>query len=223
MSRFTLPCALAATLALAACASHPRAGDDFPPAWPEAAVPGEANGAIFQSGRDAALFENTVARSVGDTVTVRLVERTDAAKSSSTSTRKSTSVELPGPIIAGRPVTVNGTPVLENSIGNETGFDGEGSSKQSNRLVGDITVTVVGRLPNGNLLVRGQKWLTLNQGREFVRVQGVIRPIDIEPDNTIPSFKVAEAVIAYGGKGALADANRPGWLARFFSSPLAPF
>ena len=102
-------------------------------------------------------------------------------------------------------------------------FDGQGDSAQSNQLDGSITVTVVGRLPNGNLLVRGQKWLMLNQGKEFVRIEGVVRAIDVEPDNSLPSWKVADARIAYGGRGALADANSMGWLARFFQSPVMPF
>jgi flagellar L-ring protein precursor FlgH len=89
--------------------------------------------------------------------------------------------------------------------------------------VGDITVTVVRRLPNGNLVVQGQKWVNINQGSEYVRLQGIIRPIDIAPDNTIPSSEVADARIAYGQNGALADANRPGLLARFFDSPWLPF
>ena len=70
--------------------------------------------------------------------------------------------------------------------------------------------------PNGNLLVRGEKWLTLNQGQEFVQISGIVRPVDIGPDNSIPSFKVADARITYSGTGALADSNRPGLLTRFF-------
>ena len=84
-------------------------------------------------------------------------------------------------------------------------------------------MTVAQRLSNGNLLVRGQKWIAINQGQEYVRIQGIVRPIDIDPDNSISSLKVADAMIAYGGKGALADANSPGLLARFFNLPFLPF
>jgi flagellar L-ring protein FlgH len=188
-----------------------------------ATAPNVANGAIYQPGYDIPLFENTSARRVGDVLVIRLVENTSASKSSSTSTRKSTSAELPGPTIGGRPVTVSGTPILEASIGNESSFDGEGSSSQSNRLNGDIAVTVVARQGNGILRVRGEKWVTINQGREFVRVEGLVRAIDVLPDNTVPSTRVANATISYSGKGSLADANAPGWLARFFSSPKLPF
>ena len=183
----------------------------------------QANGAIYQVGHDVALFENSVARRVGDTLTIRLNERTNASKSSSTSTSKSTNIDMPGPIIGGRPVTVNGTEILSASVNNNAEFDGEGASTQSNRLEGDISVTVAQRLSNGNLLVRGQKWISINQGQEYVRIQGIVRPIDIDPDNTISSLKVADAMIAYGGKGALANANAPGLLARFFNLPFLPF
>jgi flagellar L-ring protein precursor FlgH len=215
--------ALVAGSALTGCVTAPKE-PDFSATWPEPPPTQEyANGAIFQVGHDVALFENRVARRVGDMVTIRLNENTNASKSSSTSTAKSTSVEMPGPVIAGRPVTANGTPILQAQVDNSTSFDGSGDSRQSNRLVGDITVTVAQRLPNGNLLVRGQKWITINQGREYVRIQGIVRPIDIDPDNSISSLKVADAQIAYGGKGALNDAATPGLLARFFNVPWLPF
>jgi flagellar L-ring protein precursor FlgH len=208
----------------AGCASLPRGDGPWEPPMPETPLaPSLANGAIYQAGYDIPLFENAVARRVGDVLTVRLVENTNASKSSKTSTAKGTAVSLPGPTIGGRPVTVNGTSILSGGMQNDASFDGEGSSSQSNRLNGDITVTIARRLPNGNLVVRGEKWITINQGREFIRVSGIVRPIDIEPDNSVPSAKVANASITYAGRGALADANAPGWLARFFMSPKLPF
>ena len=113
-------------------------------------------------------------------------------------------------------------PELAAGVGSSNSFDGSGDSALSNKLEGQVTVTVAQRLGNGNLLVRGQKWIGINQGREFVRIQGIVRPIDILPDNTIPSAKVADARIAYGGQGALADASTPGLLSRFFNSVLNP-
>ena len=218
-----LAATMAAALLLGACATH-ETMDDFPEeSWPEPPVAAANNGAIYQAGTDVALFENATARRVGDIVTIRLVESTNASKSSTTTTSKKTSISLPGPTIAGRPVTVNGTPILETSVDNDNSFDGGGDSAQSNQLRGDITVAVVRRMPNGNLLVRGQKWIGINQGREYIRIQGVVRPIDIQPDNSIDSTKVANASISYGGKGPIADANAPGLLARFFNSPWMPF
>jgi len=210
-------------VALAGCVSMPR-DPDYAATWPEEPPPATAgNGAIYQVGHDVALFENSVARRVGDTLTIRLNESTNASKSSSTSTSKSTAADIAGPTIAGRPVTVNGVEVLSGSLNSDTSFDGQGGSSQSNKLTGEVTVTVAQRLPNGNLLIRGQKWIAINQGKEYVRIQGIVRPIDIDPDNSISSLKVADAMISYGGKGALADANSPGLLARFFNSKWMPF
>ncbi len=219
-----LPLATIAML-LVGCAHAPA---DYEATWEPALPPDpvaavRTNGAIYQAGQDVRLFENTVARRIGDTLTIRLVENTDASKSSSTSTKKGTSVEMSGPTIAGRPVTVNGVEVLAAGVDNASSFDGEGSSRQSNSIFGDITVTVAKRWPNGNLFVRGEKWITINQGREFVRVSGIVRAVDIEPDNTVPSTKIADARITYAGRGAIADANAPGLLSRFFNSPWLPF
>ena len=221
--RYRNPVLVLAALALGGCVSMPQE-PDYNATWPE--PPPEAtagNGAIYQVGHDIALFENSVARRVGDTLTIRLNESTNASKSSSTTTSKSSSAEVAGPRVLGRPVTVNGTEVLAGGMESDTSFDGKGGSSQSNRLTGDLSVTVAQRLPNGNLLVRGQKWIAINQGKEYVRIQGIVRPIDIDPDNSISSLKVADAMISYGGKGALADANAPGLLQRFFNSKWMPF
>ncbi|WP_372764023.1 flagellar basal body L-ring protein FlgH, partial [Litorivivens sp.] len=154
---------------------------------------------------------------------VTLLEQTDASKQSSTSTAKEQSNSVPGVTLFGRGVTKDGIPILETSIDADQEFSGQGSSSQSNSLTGSITVTVGEVLPNGNLLVRGEKWVTINQGEEFIRVTGVVRPEDIGADNSVPSFKLADARITYSGKGAIADANRMGWLGRFFQSVLSPF
>jgi flagellar L-ring protein precursor FlgH len=212
---------VAAGLWLTACMT--RAPIDEEQEWPAPPPPPPQNGAIYQAGYDVALFENATARRVGDIVTIHLVEATNASKSSSTTTKKASTLALPGPKILGRPVTRNGVPILDTALDHSSSFDGAGDSKQSNQLTGDITVAIVKRLPNGNLVVRGQKWIGINQGREFIRIQGVVRAIDIQPDNSIESTKVGNASISYGGKGPLADSNAQSWLVRFFNSPWMPF
>jgi flagellar L-ring protein precursor FlgH len=214
----------AALLGLNACQlPHHPAKDDDGMSWAEEPAPQPTNGAIYQAGREVVLFENPAARHVGDLVTIVLNESTAAQKSSSTNTSKSTTDTLPGMTILGKALTVHGVPIMSNNIADAAKFAGEGDSAQSNSLQGFITVTVQKVLPNGNLYVKGEKQIAINQGSEFVRVTGVIRPIDLAPDNSIPSSKVANAKIAYGGKGALADANAQGWLSRFFNSPWTPF
>ena len=106
-------------------------------------------------------------------------------------------------------------------MGND--FSGDGASSLSNSLSGSITVFVAEVMPNGNLVIRGEKKLTLNQGDEYIRVTGIVRPMDVTPDNTIASTKVANAEIFYSGDGSINDANRMGWLARFFNGSMWPF
>lgn len=183
----------------------------------------DRHGAIYRAGQDLRLFEHYVARNVGDILTVRLAETTDAAKSASTTSKKSSKAELPGPSIAGRAVTVAGTKVLAGGIADETSFSGEGASKQSNRLFGDVTVTVVRRMPNGDLFVSGEKWIAINQGRESIAVSGIARAVDIEPDNSILSTRLGAARISYSGRGAIADSNTPGLFSRLFNVPWLPF
>ncbi len=215
------PAVLAVCL-LCACASrnrlHYNQAFDMPQIPPPA-----ADGAIFHTGYDTGLFQNPVARNVGDTVTVLLQESTSAKDSSQSSTAKSTQDSLSAPSLLGIPMTFHGKSFLSGSINNKNNFAGAGASSQSDSLVGAITVTVVKRLPNGNLVVRGQKLVQINQGEQYVRLQGIIRPIDISPSDTISSQQVADAQIAYGQTGALADANSPGLLSRFFNSPWLPF
>lgn len=187
-------------------------------AEPEPPAPAPASGSIYntsaagRSGRPLTLFEDARANRVGDILTVILREQTSAEKSANTSTEREAS--------AGVSVTSG---FGDESADSDSEFEGESEADQSNRLDGSITVTVAEVLPSGSLVVRGEKWLTINHGREYLRLRGIVRPEDIEPDNTVLSTKVANARIAYGGQGALADNNRPGWLTRFFQGPLWPF
>ena len=216
-----LPAVFAACV-LCACATQKALHYDQAFDMPQMPTP-SADGAIFHPGYDAGLFENATAHSVGDIVTILLQESTSAQKSSQTDTSKTTKDSLSAPSLLGIPMTYHGSSFLSGTINNGNTFSGAGDSKQSDSLIGAITVTVVKRLPNGNLVVRGQKLVQINQGEEYVRLQGIIRPIDIAPDNTISSQQVADAQIAYGQTGALADANQPGLLSRFFNSPWLPF
>ena len=217
--------ALAGAAALSGCAAlQEDGGRNFEPTWPDVTeMPKAAPGAIYAQGTETSLWQNVTARNIGDTLTIKLEESTEAEKSATSSSGKSTSAAMTGPTVLGRPVTMNGTPILEGSMGTDSKFTGNGAAAQSNKLDGYISVTVAKRFPNGNLLVRGQKWIAINTGREYVRLQGIVRPSDIAPDNSVVSWKVADAYIAYGGQGTIANANKPGLLYRFFNSPYTPF
>ena len=213
---------------LAGCASPPPVlrGDDAAYAVtdsPQPVAPEANHGAIFQSANATALFEDFKARRVGDILTVVLAERTNARKSANAATSKDSSLSMIDPVLGGLPVTRNGVPILNTEVDMNRSFDGQGDATQSNQLDGSITVTVAAVLPNGNLVVQGEKWVKINQGQEYIRLRGIVRPVDIRPDNSILSTQVADAQVAYGGTGALAQSNSPGWLTRFFNSPIWPF
>ncbi|MDH3977741.1 MAG: flagellar basal body L-ring protein FlgH [Gammaproteobacteria bacterium] len=191
---------------------------EYPPAMPPQPQSEQValTGSLYQANTSLDLFSDVKARRVGDTITILLNERTQATKSASTDASKDSSLDTGMPILMGNMVTNNGDDVLNNVWESEQDFSGSGSSSQSNRLDGSITVTVAEVYPNGNLLVRGEKWLTLNQGEEYVQVTGIVRPTDIATNNTLPSSKLADARITYSGNGAIADSNQPGLLARIF-------
>ena len=217
--------AFAVSLAtLSGCSVLPQPEESFAPPVPQQPeYEPPTSGSIYRSGTDVRLFEDLKANRVGDILTVRLVESTNASKNSATSTSKTTEAALQNPTILGIPVTRDGTNLFEGSLSGEQTFDGSGASSQSNSLSGDITVTVVERYPNGNLRIRGEKWVTLNQGQEFIRLSGIVRPTDIEPDNSLASTRIADARITYSSKGVMAAANKMGWISRFFHSVLHPY
>jgi flagellar L-ring protein precursor FlgH len=181
------------------------------------------DGAIFQAGQTIELFADQKARRVGDVLTIRLAENTNASKSATTKTAKTTAVNTTGPTLFGHSPTVGGVGLFTNTLNGADSFDGEGSATQGNTFTGSLTVTVVDVQQNGNLVVQGDKTLKLNQGDEFVHLSGVVRRADIATDNTVTSDKVAEAHISYSGKGVIAASNKMGWLARFFNSAYSPY
>lgn len=224
MKKIELLCCLVTIILMTGCAMPKRGDPEFAPAMPrQLNMPDQHADAIYQPGTSLLLFEDIKARRVGDMITVVLQEQTDAAKSADTGTTKSTSTEITDPIIFGNNVTRNGNPIFQNSLQSEHEFDGAGESSQSNSLTGSVTVSVVDVLGNGNLVVQGEKWININQGEEYIRLRGIVRPSDINADNTIASTRVANAQIQYAGKGVLNETNSVGWLARFFNSPWMPF
>ncbi len=193
----------------------------------------ESNGSIYKPGFDIRLFEDLKARRVGDILTVVLNEATTAEKDASTTLTKDTTTDIDNPTIFGAspefslpkftPLSATQDLNLTTDLHSDHALTGSGEADQNNILTGNITVSVVEVLPNGNLIVRGEKRITLNQGVEYIQLSGIIRPVDILANNTIQSTQVADATINYVGEGALADTNRNGWLARFFASPFMPY
>ena len=181
--------------------------------------PAPANGSIFQPQNGySALYEGSTARKVGDPLTIVLVENTSASKSASSKLDSGGGFGLTPPT-TGALSLFKGT---DASVSGTRNFTGQGSADQSNSLTGEVSVTVVAVYPNGTMLVQGQKRVTLNRGDEFVQIKGIVRTADISADNRVLSTRVADAQIAYTGKGDVARAGRQGWLSRFFSV-ISPF
>jgi len=187
------------------------------PYTPPPAAP--ADGAIFHAALGyAPLTSGARAAMVGDVLTILLVEKTQAAKSNSASTDRSGSISVTPPPTGPLSFVKN----TDLGMGSGGKFDGKGEAEQSNQLTGAISVTIAAVYPNGTMLVRGEKQLTLNRGDEQIRISGVVRAADISFDNTVPSTRVADARITYTGKGEIARASTQGWLGRFFSR-ISPF
>ena len=213
-----------AIAALAGCASPQHINTlqddpDFAPIMPEPeehqAIP---SGSLFNTTYVNNLYSDNKAHRVGDIISVILQERTQANKQARTEIAKENTANL-DPIIGpgGNPITINGKS-LTFGINQNTDFSGDTRADQGNSLKGAISVHVLRVLPNGNLMIRGEKWMTLNNGDEYIRLTGIIRSEDISSTNTILSTKVANARIQYSGTGAFSEAQEQGWLTKFFNS-----
>jgi flagellar L-ring protein precursor FlgH len=193
--------------------------EDYSAAPPVAPPPAPANGSIFQPQNGyAALYEGSVARKVGDPLTIVLVENTQASKSSSSKLDSGGGFSLTPPSTG----ALSLFKPSDASVSGARNFNGKGTADQSNSLSGEVSVTVVAVYPNNTMLVQGQKRVTLNRGDEFVQIKGIVRTADIGADNRVLSTRVADARFAYTGKGDVARAGRQGWLGRFFSV-ISPF
>ena len=179
-------------------------------------------GSLFSMATPNSLYADVKARNIGDIIEVILSESTQANKKAANSSSKANNFSLTPPTLFGRAATIAGNP-LEMELTQSSDFTGASDADQSNSLSGSISVNVIQVLNNGNLIVRGEKWITLNNGDEFIRLTGMVRPQDISADNQIKSIKIANARIQYSGTGSFADSQQMGWLARFFNGTWWPF
>ncbi|MGM0632786.1 MAG: flagellar basal body L-ring protein FlgH [Pseudomonadota bacterium] len=207
---------------LTACASPlpdvPEPGDPryAPVMTPVATARRTPTGSIYHAGQAVDLYQRRAYR-LGDVLTINLNESTSASKSSGTTYNRDSGAQVGELSVLGQSVDTR------TGLDSNVEFEGASNADQSNQLQGNISVTVADVKPNGLLEVRGEKWLQLNHGAEFIRISGLVRPQDILPDNSIDSTRVADVRIAYSGTGTLASADEPGWLSRFFVSTLWPF
>ncbi|MDD8058625.1 MULTISPECIES: flagellar basal body L-ring protein FlgH [Shewanella] len=218
---------LASMILLVGCSStqkKPIADDPYyAPVYPDTPpTQVAASGSIFLDTQASSLYSDIRAHRVGDIITVTLKESTQAKKSANNEISKGSDLNVEPVYAGGKNVTINGIP-LDLGYSDSINTTREADADQSNSLDGSISANVMQVLSNGNLVIRGEKWISINNGDEFIRVTGIVRSQDINPDNTIDSTRVANARIQYSGTGSFADSQKVGWLNSFFMSDWWPF
>jgi len=178
------------------------------------------NGSIFQAGQYRPLFEDHRARLVGDTLTVQIVEKVSATQKSTSSIDKSGGLAAGVTAIPG--LSANSFTAPRATIGatSSNTFAGKGSTENSNDFSGTITATVIDVLPNGHLIISGEKQIGVNHNVDVLRFSGQVDPRAIQTGNSVASAQIANVRIEQRGKGQQADAQGIGWLGRFFLNVL---
>ncbi|MFC1518770.1 flagellar basal body L-ring protein FlgH [Pseudomonadota bacterium] len=218
---------LASAFVMLGCSStqqKPIADDPFyAPVYPEA-PPTQmvSTGSIYMDHQSSSLYSDIRAHKVGDIITVLLNESTQAKKSANNEIKKGSDLSVDPVYAGGGNVTIKGVP-LDLRYSDAMNTKRESDADQSNSLDGSISANVMQVLNNGNLVIRGEKWISINNGDEFIRVTGMVRSQDITPDNTVESTRVANARIQYSGTGTFADVQKVGWLSSFFMGQWWPF
>jgi len=208
---------LISILAFCSCSSHVEnlASEEFQPIIPniKEIKPDIPNGSIYSNSSGGLFATDRRASKVGDILTVSLTEDFAASKSQSASASKSDSFSVDLPAIIDTQAKD-----AQLTAGGATTFSGTGAAAQTNSLRGQISVTVTKVFQNGNMEILGQKKMLLNNGDEYIRLSGIIRPEDISANNVIVSNRIANAQIAYIGAGDTADTGKKGWLSKALSS-----
>lgn len=210
------------SLALCGCGTvrdfmYPRVDMSPPPPPTTDLQPAPANpGAIFQAGQYRPLFEDHRARLVGDMLVVQIVEKVSASQKSTSSVDKTGT--LSGSVSALPGVSPNAFARASAGGTSNNTFAGKGATENSNDVSGTITVVVRAVLPNGHLVVAGEKQLGVNSNVDVLRFSGQVDPRAIQPGNTVQSVQIANVRLEHRGRGAQADAQAVGWLARVFFS-----
>jgi flagellar L-ring protein precursor FlgH len=205
-------------LGLAGCGTTPTSIVEQPTTARPQAQPIQvaSNGAIYQAAAYRPLFEDRRARHVGDVLTIVINEKTQAGKQASSNASKTSAVDSSVSAVAGLPLKMfQGLGV--NAEASNT-YDDKSALNSSNTFSGSVTVTVIEVLPNGNLIVAGEKQIALDKGTEYIRLSGVVQPDTIQAGNTVSSAKVADARLEYRTSAKFDTAEVMGWLGRFFLS-----
>jgi len=216
-------------LLLSGCGTWSEAKDAKPqiletasePVLPPYQLPQAEDGSLWSSVRGITLFPDRRARKIGDIVIVRIVEDPEARLNANTQTSRSSGVDASKLKMLGYvQALAEGNPRLAQNPGSDDmilaslglNFDGKGTSDRNGHVKAYMSAVVEMTLPNGNLYIKGQREIRVNNETQHITLSGVIRPEDISPSNEISSVYVANARIGYGGMGPVADKQKPGWL-----------
>ncbi|MDO8304449.1 flagellar basal body L-ring protein FlgH [Herminiimonas sp.] len=219
MKKYLLAMIVATSALLGGCAMMPETIVQTPlTARPQAAntIAPPANGAIFQSAAYRPMFEDRRARLVGDTITITINEKSSAGKLAGSSGSKVGTVTAAAPNLFGLFGSL--TSRLDASASTSSKFEDKGAVTSSNNFISTLTVTVVEVLSNGNMIVSGEKQVSLDKGAEFIRFSGVVDPSTVNAGNIVSSTQVADARIEYRTNSRIDGAAVMAMMARFFLS-----
>jgi flagellar L-ring protein FlgH len=219
---FVINLAAAAALLLSACAHEapmlPEGGATLAANTYEPPVePHYTDGSLWATDRAGSLFEDTRARRVGDLVMVQVSENATGTKKAATSTERSSSLSTAIDTFFTAPVAGRNI-----DVGLDNKFDGTGSTTRSGNLTAQVAAVVRKVLPNGNLVIEGNREIQVNGEIQIIRLTGVVRPVDISTANVVLSSRIADARITYTGVGVVDEKQRPGWFTRLVDY-LTPF
>lgn len=192
-------------------------GREFAPVPPS--IDGEAKptsaGSLY-TGSYNNLFSDAKALSVGDVITIRVVENLTGQGSANTQTQEKSDMNLsaPSPTLLGKPI-INKDPILGMKQSSSDTYQGKASTDRSARLIATITARVTKVYPNGNLFIVGKKVVRVNDDNQVLLISGIVKPTDIMQDNSVYSSRIADMYVEYNGEGYMADSSKPGWLAQF--------
>lgn len=160
------------------------------------------------------LFSDQKANHVGDAVTILVVETSSASNNAQTTASRTSNLSLTA---AGNlPSSAVTPPSVGANIGTTNSFAGQGGTSSSGSIQAQISATVDSVLPNGNLWVVGNRMIVINGEEQIIKISGVIRPSDIQTDNSVYSYNISDATIIFKGNGIVSRAQEPGWLTKFF-------
>ena len=163
---------------------------------------------LYLASRTHSLASDHRASQIGDTVTVIIVQSAEATSSTRSGSRRNTTIS--GQAAAGS-INESGNASLGS------GFEGQGQTSRSERFVTQMTAKVIQVLPNDSLEIMGSQKLQINRETTTVEVRGVIRSVDIDSENRVPSNRIADAQINYKGKGFVTNSGKPGLLHQIFT------